>query len=408
MLRAAAQNQLADDVDQESLHPLTSPDITVHDKKVTATLRLLKSNPNLTISQAMRAADFTTEESRDSALQLQIRQLMPTKRVTLRNIITVSLLCGFVLCALISTAHNQKNKPSRVVENSDTTEKTAICAIQKQGLKYIDEWIDYHLGIGFDKIYIYDNSDEFELKAWYSDRFQGDGRDHVKIIHFPGVAKQLPAYSNCTKEIQKNKQHSWIAFIDVDEFFVIKDTKKYPSITNVLDLIPQKAGGLAVNWQFFGWNNQTKYEAIPLTKRFTMRQKDAPINIHVKVIAKSNALKDVWPTPHEARYRKNKYKTFDTNGEVVDGPFNKRLPTDVLVLNHYGDRSIEEFRSRCARGRPSTGAGYNKTTYLACQSEEEVLAEWRKKDEKGGLLFDDSAWKILKERVPVYSKYETE
>jgi len=52
--------------------------------------------------------------------------------------------------------------------------------------------------------------------------------------------------------------------------------------------------------------------------------------------------------------------------------------------------------------------GNNKTTYLACKSEEEVLAEWRRtKDGKDGYLADDSAWTLLKERIPEYASFET-
>jgi hypothetical protein len=359
----------------------------------------------------MLATDYTLEESRDAALQMQVRRRMSTRVVASRNniIITGCLLCGVVLCAVMLIAKNR------------TIHKAAICAIQKEGLKYIDEWVDYHIGIGFDTIFLYDNSDNFELQGWYSERFlqnnNTNGTERVQIIHWSGVSAkgiQLSAYSHCTKEIQKHKRHAWIAFIDIDEFFVIKDTNKYPFIMNVLNSIPSKAGGLAVNWRFFGWNNQTRYEAKPLTMRFTRRKEIDPINVHVKMIARSDALKDIWPTPHEARYKtkpigKKQYETVDTNGETVEGPFNHRLPTDVLVLHHYGDRSIEEFRSRCARGRPTTAKGeYNKTTYLACKSEEEVLVEWRRtKDGKDGYLFDDSAWKLLKERLPVYEIFET-
>jgi hypothetical protein len=52
--------------------------------------------------------------------------------------------------------------------------------------------------------------------------------------------------------------------------------------------------------------------------------------------------------------------------------------------------------------------GNNKTTYLACKSEEEVLAEWRRTtDGKDGYLADDSAWTLLKERIPEYASFET-
>ena len=40
---------------------------------------------------------------------------------------------------------------ARGLEERDTS---AICAIAKWEDKYLDEWLDYHLGLGVDKIYV--------------------------------------------------------------------------------------------------------------------------------------------------------------------------------------------------------------------------------------------------------------
>ena len=58
--------------------------------------------------------------------------------------------------------HNSYHSSSSTLPTTKTS--AAICAIQKQGLKYVDEWVDYHMGIGFTTIYLYDNSEDFELK----------------------------------------------------------------------------------------------------------------------------------------------------------------------------------------------------------------------------------------------------
>ena len=36
---------------------------------------------------------------------------------------------------------------------------TALCAIARHEEDYLAEWIDYHLALGFDHIFIYDNDD---------------------------------------------------------------------------------------------------------------------------------------------------------------------------------------------------------------------------------------------------------
>ncbi len=56
--------------------------------------------------------------------------------------------------------------PRTSLKNHSEVPGVAICAIQKQGLKYLEEWIDYYLVLGINKIYLYDNSPDYELKNW--------------------------------------------------------------------------------------------------------------------------------------------------------------------------------------------------------------------------------------------------
>ena len=65
----------------------------------------------------------------------------------------------------------------------------AICCIALNEDLYIDEWLDHHLNkIGFNNVYVYDNSDENTLK--------NKAREKVKVIHFPRALKQVPAYNH--------------------------------------------------------------------------------------------------------------------------------------------------------------------------------------------------------------------
>jgi len=175
---------------------------------------------------------------------------------------------------------------------------------------------------------------------------------------------------------------------------VIKDTEKFPLIIDFLESIPQDAGGLSVNWQMFDWNNQTQYEAKPLSLRFNRFEK----NLHVKTIARTDRVNRM-ASPHVAIYTKA-FTSVDTDGETVEGPFNDRMPTNDLAINHYHTKSLEEYKLRCKRGRADIKGMEGQQ---ACKLEKDILADW------GGsrdFHFDDSVWKFLKERVPTYSKYE--
>ena len=56
---------------------------------------------------------------------------------------------GFLKARKRLLACRQSLKPNAV--------KFAICAIVKNEGRYLEEWIDYHLGIGVQKFFIYDN-----------------------------------------------------------------------------------------------------------------------------------------------------------------------------------------------------------------------------------------------------------
>ena len=80
-----------------------------------------------------------------------------TLAINVLVLITLSIL-AYVNVRLYTKIINEY--PSR--RNVGIPRTAAICAIQKWGLRYIDEWVDYHLAIGFQTIFIYDNSDDFE------------------------------------------------------------------------------------------------------------------------------------------------------------------------------------------------------------------------------------------------------
>jgi len=279
----------------------------------------------------------------------------------------------------------------------------AICAIQKWSLNIIDEWIDYNLHVvGFETIFLYDNSDNFELEEWLKARGDSDS-GRIQIKHFPGLNMQMESYNKCGTSIRDSKSHLWIGFIDLDEYIVIQDTKKYPWLMDFLDTVPDEAGGLAVNWLMYATNN-IKYEPKPLPMRNQVR--DSNPNQHVKTIARAEFFHGM-PNPHYVAYkpRSDGIRTaVDSNWRKQEGPFNDAGPVDQIYFAHYYSKSLEEFRSRCARGRADTGAVQTKNNSVPCLSAEEIIAT--DAVVKDGDVFDNTVWARLKERVPKYSLFE--
>ena len=65
-------------------------------------------------------------------------------------------------------------------------------------------------------------------------------------------------------------------------------------------------------------------------------------------------------------------------------------------------RSI--LTDRCERGRADSIALQAKDISPACKPKKAILADWENDNKQS--QYDDSVWKLLKERVPAYTQYE--
>ena len=268
--------------------------------------------------------------------------------------------------------------------------KAVVCSIQTKEDAYIDEWVDYHLSIGFEKIYIYDNSENFDLKNWGEKKLS----DNVWVKHFPGVNKQRSAYCDCAKWAENNNE-TWAAFFDIDEFLLLK---KHANVKDFLLEYGPSKGAIGINWIFVGTCNATKYEPKPVTLRFQHTLLDA--DMHIKTIARVKGIEQCFP--HHVYYVDKNTTTIDTNGATVEGRMNKNGTMDIAVLYHYHYKSREEYIAKRERG----GSHIDKRTPVGKKIFDEKLRHAKNDQLPVGDTFDDSIWQILKTRVPKYGLLE--
>ena len=90
--------------------------------------------------------------------------------------------------------------------------RVGIIAIAKNEDLYLEEWIEHHLGLGFETIIIGLNDDEFKPPV-----------PNPKVIYedYSGVEKvQSKAYTELYQKYQKD--FDWLLFIDIDEFVMLE------------------------------------------------------------------------------------------------------------------------------------------------------------------------------------------
>jgi hypothetical protein len=223
-----------------------------------------------------------------------------------------------------------------------SNEKSAVCTIMIKEDKYVDEFIQYYLyGLGFSKLYIYDNSQENTLKDL------PNKYPNVVIIHFPGKGKQSLAYNDWltkNRALPEDERMNWCAFLDADEFIVLK---KHNNITEFLREYC-KEGGIALNWYLYGDSKHTEPTDEPITKRFTWRC--STVNQHIKTIIKCSDTEMI-DNIHAVRKYMNGKELKDTGGKKITGLYNPNGPTDIAVINHYFTKTRPEFSIKRARGK---------------------------------------------------------
>jgi hypothetical protein len=213
--------------------------------------------------------------------------------------------------------------------------KVALVCIAKDEDEYIKEWIDYHKKLGFDNIFVFENNWRCKVQD-----------EIVTTIEFDGEVKQIPAYNTFIDRFRYD--YDWVAFIDVDEFVVLK---KHENIKEFLKEYDSVENGIAINWVLFGNNEHDEpSEKWSVLERFTKRE--IIPNSHIKTFLKLKRFGVKMVNPHHPNVMLN-----DTNLSEIIGPFNIKGNIDVAQINHYFCKTLPEFRKKIKRGRADIKVG---------------------------------------------------
>ena len=220
---------------------------------------------------------------------------------------------------------------------------TCIVCIAKLESDYILNFIKYHLHIGFNKIYIYDNED---IPVY--EKLLSDYSESVVVIHLPGNNYRCPVQYFALEHFISYfmDQFTHVAHIDIDEYIVLK---KHSSIGDFIkDHFTGDCGAIGMNWRFFGSNGHSTKSDVPEVIRFTRCELKG--NVHIKTLFATEFFVKYNQSPHAVTLKEN-YKTKSTKGQIINGPFNTHIDFSVIQLNHYKCKTLPEFKYIRSRGR---------------------------------------------------------
>jgi len=219
----------------------------------------------------------------------------------------------------------------------------------KDEADYILEWIEYCLLQGVEHFYVYNNNgtdNTEELLKPYIDK------GLVTWLVYPGKSKQREIYNHALKTHRFETR--WMGFVDVDEFIVS------PSYRPLADILKdyENYSQLSIACVAYGTSfHQYKTDDLVI-ERFTMHEKG--VGRIVKSII--NPRKTVAADVHLHAVLG---PTVDEKYELLYAAYPKNPTANVLRINHYVTKSVEEAMGKLQKGGSSRSAAvYQKMNWF--------------------------------------------
>ena len=260
--------------------------------------------------------------------------------------------------------------------------KISIIAIAKHENLYINEWINYHLALGFDKIIIADNNDSNSEKI-------SDVVDNPNVIiedYHDVVGVQPIAYTELF--LKYREQFDWIAFIDIDEFIFLEE-KYNNNIKNFLSISPfNEANIIKLCWKIYTTNTEldVKDNNYNVLDRFKDIHISGEENFAKSIIKTSIEWRDGYICGHGYYRIYKNVLTSDGNEckcNFVSINHSKDEPIyDNAWINHYPTKTIGEYiRQKYFRGGPNhNNRRYSNIRYFYKYNDEKPeITEYAKK-----------------------------
>lgn len=242
--------------------------------------------------------------------------------------------------------------------------KAVICAIAKCENEYINNWVNYHLNLGFDEIYLFDNNDADYEPVENRIHINPEYKGRVIIQKIPGVRRwkssdkfgfQAKLYTYFYKN-HKNK-FDWCAFIDIDEFITLE---KWPDIKSFLsDPMFKGYPVIRLNWHMYGDDDMVARDvSVPVWQAITHRLKGHRYEHDGKEIVRGGLSNVSIASCHYCTIRNCIPKQIMPNGKTTKakgsctGETYNNLPNcEEAYIRHYMTKTLDEFiNSKLQRG----------------------------------------------------------
>lgn len=215
----------------------------------------------------------------------------------------------------------------------------------KEDNEYLKEFVDHYLKLGFDRIYLYDNNDDENIKP-YNLLLPYIKRNKVEIIdwrksEFDDRYHRLDFFLFCNFE--------WVLFVDDDEFL---ELRKHKNIRDFLSSMDKSATKIAFNNLHYGDNDQYYFEQRPVQERFLnplpldSGTGSFKFNSAIKSFLKKKKLRSIYDLNAHSLIDESPY--YNANNKKIELETTWRMKEeyvsyDTAYIKHYCTKSLEEF-----------------------------------------------------------------
>lgn len=208
---------------------------------------------------------------------------------------------------------------------------------------FIKEWVDHHLGLGFDSIFIYEDYGSKSHKDIFKDYdnviIRSIEDTNIDSKHYNTCKGQIQCMKLFLQELKQNNEYDWCLFTDCDEFLMFEDGYDLNRLCEEF----KDYTGVLLAWKMYNANKHIKRPIGNVMDNYTQ-------------VIEFDDNKGIDGNTH---YNKKSFvnirlaKDFKTNHiifDVVDTEFNNnsyaKKTYSKAWLNHYFSKSWEDFCER--------------------------------------------------------------
>lgn len=222
------------------------------------------------------------------------------------------------------------------------TYKTAIVAIAKDEEKFIQEWTEWHVNLGFTSIFVLDNNP--------GDRKLDISLPGLEIIPYNDIDIssqniQSEIYNKVYQDIIKPRGYDYFTVIDLDEFYDFKG--HYTGISDFIDRELESTGRYSaeIYWEVYddsGYIYESELPGTKVTETYTNVSKiKHSMNLFVNIASEAKPLVKVLDIVHTP-FNPKRFNI--VANELIGNIYNPVVfGKDHICLRHYRYKCLETY-----------------------------------------------------------------